>query len=251
MATESTILGMEKKKFFNTLMALFIILLFVGGSLIFLMGDYQNPDSSNPPASDPNAPAATTFPFESTNPVSGKVSQVFPVLLILAQTNNAQIDTIDAELFQKGAININSRYETGSENGSLTYRAEIQLPPTKSASDFLNTLRTDVNSLRQVQGAIRGMIQLDSVLPITMHNADLNLDQMYSPTDPFMTSLLSETTQKNDRVQILIRADFAGSVSSNIESYEVSNASSEPVSNTVTQTVTLDSIDPLLYLGGQ
>lgn len=248
MASGSTILGMEKKQFFSTVMALFIIVIFLGSSLVFLSGDFtaDNPD----PSTDPVVQNPTTFAFESKSPLSARVSQVFPVVLILAQTNHARIDEIDAELFKLGAVNVVSQY-TGQQGSTLEYRAEIQIPTNESANGFLQKVRNESTFLKDVQSAIRGLVQLDSLSPIAMQNPDLNLEQSLTPVEPFVPCLLGENTQKSDQVQINVRAQFAGTTASQIESYEVANLSEQPTSGTVSGQINLDSIEPFIYVSGR
>lgn len=242
-----TILGMDRRQFFVTVFAVFIIILFVGSSLVFLQDSFtqENPDTNAPlPPSTP-----TTLPYISVESIPATVSETYGSIILIADTNHTVIDNIDAELFTKGARNVQSQYESQG-NGSFDYRAEVEVSSGKTAADFLADLRASSKYLTNIQTGLRGIAKLDDT-NILMHNADLNLFQTLVYPQPFLPVVLSEATQKGDRVLVRVSAQLAGgSYSVHVQGFEVDNNTAAPITFSANETVTLVRMTSLLAASG-
>lgn len=241
-----TILGMERRQFFVTLFALFIIILFVGSSLVFLQDQYTNdtPDANTPVT--PTTP--TTLPYVSVNSVSATVSETYGTIILIANTNHTVIDDIDAEMFTLGARNVQSQYESRG-NGAFDYRAEVELASGKSPAVFLADLRQKSKYVSNIQSGIRGIAKLSDT-NILMENLDLNVRQTLVYPQPFLPVILAEATQKGDSVLLRVSAQLAGTYSAQVQGFETENATANPTSFSALQTVTLLRFTPLLAASG-
>ncbi len=218
--------------------AIFIIAIFVFSMVAVLFsGDSLSGNPSPTPDTNSNT---TPIPFQSDF-VDANVVELFPYLIVTADTSSNNIDGIDSQVFQiKGIENVQSQFIS---SGNIQYYAYVQFSKDANPKDVFAGLQ-QISALSNVQAKQQGLVQLPSSFKIS--NSALNLFQTFYPPSALTQALLSIDAQKGDAILVRVDVELVNQQPSRVVAEQVQ----APRSFIVFDVFSIVGVEPILLLQG-
>ena len=243
--------NLEKSRKYALAFSVFIIIIILASSLIVLVGSGVTGDENQPPASNSNSntPSAPSVQFKADN-VGVSVSEVFPQVILVGQTQESNYARIDSELALVDGVKgiIQSSYVKIEVQG-LTYKAELALDPNANVAEVVGRIVQNSKLLSNVEAVAVGLVELPSSIEVV--NSDLNLSKTFTPEQHFAEAFLSVSTLKGDLIKAALNVSFANEVSSNLQVFESENLASQPQFFSVSVKARIVSLESKLLVQGE
>lgn len=241
----------------SVLMSWFIVIIMVGsilGFAFYYVGN-DNPDSGTDTGTDQNAPplADTTQLQFSAAGIDANVIDSLPSILIVAETDEAEINKIDSEIYlaDQNIRQVLSSYMQPQANSqkALIYRAEISLAPRSDPIKIINEISSDSNHLSSIQAVKSILVRLPK--NISFSNKDLNLEKEYEFRDSTVQVFASPQTIMGDNLKVTLNATFQGQELTQITGFEEENLSEKLLQKTISLNAPISELEPVLLVSAE
>ncbi|MFH0714193.1 MAG: hypothetical protein V1847_00350 [Candidatus Diapherotrites archaeon] len=208
---------------------------------IFAVLEYSLTNGGNPtPPTDGNT-NLTPVRFQSGS-IDANVVELFPYLIVTANTSQTNIDLIDAQVYQvPGVLKVQSQFV--SQNG-IQYFAYVQYSAESNAAAVLNGLKA-IPSISSIEAKQQGLIQLPS--PFTISNSTLNISKTFFPPNVLTQAILSLDVQKGQSVKVKVTVDLVNETPSQVVAEQVET----PKEILLSQKLRIARLDDLLFVQGK
>ena len=198
--------------------SLFIVIL-MGGSILGVLATQGDDDSSNPVSAPVQTPTVISY---EANGVNAKIIQVFPSAVMLANSDDFDVGSIEAKLLKiEGIISVNNAMFVSSEQVSGgNFKADIKV----SSPEKINEIVEKINDIDSVSGAVVYPTALVSIPEIiSFVNSDLNLNIDYNFTKKQAQAIITPDSREGDELLVTLSALFEGKKLVQLKGFEENN----------------------------
>jgi hypothetical protein len=240
-------------------MSIFVILIMIASMAGVAVLMSQPPEEEQPYEQPPQEFPEEQPPIETVNtyrsdPFDANVTEIFPSLTLTAQTEETEINLIDAEIYGvQGITRVESQYSTQYNQitaGGLTYVADITFQPGLDNQEILDAINAKTTKLTSVDAFSSALLQIPVTLELK-NIEDENDIKEYTFTEPFTQGYINVDTQKGDMVEAVEQAVFSGENLIQSIAFENRNVTAEPIQLSLTQEVKIDSLTNHSRFGGE
>ena len=199
------------------MMGIFIAVLMVG-SILGVMTYSQPPQDSSPPPVTNNTPTKITY---SASGVEGKVLQVFPTAVLLANTTEVSAGDAEAKIRSvPGVVGVsNGMFVQGQETN---FRADLRVDSAGNFDEIAQKLGA-LGAIKDVTLYPQALVSVPQ--EVELKNEQSGLAQKQSFANSQVQAFVSMGTRTGDSIKISIQAEFSGQTLSNVLAIEESNPS--------------------------
>lgn len=233
----------DNRQIINLILAIIMLTSIVG--FAFLMSPKQQTDDNKPPIVE--QPQTITFTADKVN---ATVKNMLSVVKLSGYTTETNISDLDKKLFSvKGISNIlSSSFTKDPNNNMLIYIAEITTKiPDENISDFVYQIQKSVGLLN-IYAAKKALLKIPKT--VKMKNADLNIEKEFEFGQPFTEALVELATIPDDKIEISLVINSAGSKITSRTAYETGNLSLMPEHYSTESMLKIDELNYSLVFSG-
>lgn len=222
--------------------ALIIAIMLFSGAAVFFASQSNNSDTTDPNTQNPTL---TTYLAEE---VTGKVTQVFPSVIVGGNTTSGDKSVIDEELAKlPGVTKLESQFtQLDSGSSQLTYLANIELSSLDDKESFLDALST-VTTISNPEVYFQASVQVPATLT---GKSQANETKTFTLPQTTIQAIVSTQTSVNNDISGTVSVTYSGDQLASAYMVEAQNVSLTPTPVSLSGTYALSGLQNRYSIAG-